>query len=153
MAKNCQFRKKNGDACRADAQLGKTLCVFHDPTRANDSRRARRAGGVSRSRNVAVLPPDTPDRPLGNTKDVSALLGDSINRLRRGELDPKVANAVGYLSSVLLRALEQGPMEERLAHLEAILGRTSADSELFAFRSGKEEEHAQLPTTTETGRD
>jgi hypothetical protein len=54
--------------------------------------------------------------------DVSALLGDSINRLRRGELDPKVANAMGYLSSVLLRALEQGSLEERMAKLESMLG-------------------------------
>jgi tetratricopeptide (TPR) repeat protein len=38
--------------------------------------------------------------------------------LRRGQLDPRVANAMGYLTSVLLRALEQGPMEE----LEAVLG-------------------------------
>jgi hypothetical protein len=49
-------------------------------------------------------------------------LGDSINRLRRGELDPRVANAIGYLASVLLRAQEQGPLEERMAKLEAMLG-------------------------------
>ena len=68
-------------------------------------------------------------------KDISALLGDSINRLRRGELDPKVANAVGYLSSVLLRALEQGPVEERLARLEAVLGKNDAGgSVIFDFR-------------------
>ena len=29
---------------------------------------------------------------------------------------------MGYLTSVLLRALEQGPLEERLAKLEAPLG-------------------------------
>ncbi len=69
-----------------------------------------------------MLPLDTPDHPLGNTKEVSALLSDSINRLRRGQLDPRVANAMGYLTSVFLRALEQGPIEERLARLEATLG-------------------------------
>lgn len=68
-----------------------------------------------------MLPSDTPDHPLGNTKDVAAFLADSINQLRRGQLDPRVANAMGYLASIHLRALEQGPVEERLAKIEAIL--------------------------------
>ena len=59
---------------------------------------------------------------LESTTDVARLLGDSINQLRRGQLDPRVANSVGYLGSVLLRAMEQGPTEQRLANLEAILG-------------------------------
>jgi hypothetical protein len=138
MAKKCQFRKKNGDACGADAQLGKTACVFHDPERATDGQRARQTGGINRARPAAVLAPDTPDHPLGNTKDVAKLLGDSINKLRRGELDPRVANAMGYLATVLLRALEQGPTEERLAHLEAILGKSGIGSQAFEFRSTKE---------------
>jgi hypothetical protein len=33
--------------------------------------------------------------PLGTTNDVSTLPADSINHLRRGELDPRVANALG----------------------------------------------------------
>jgi hypothetical protein len=121
MAKKCEFCKKNGERCGADAQTGKSLCVFHDPARASEGRRARRAGGITRSRLAVVLPADTPDRPLGNTTDVSAFLSDSINRLRRGQLDPRVANAMGYLTSVLLRSLEQGPIEERLAKIEATL--------------------------------
>jgi hypothetical protein len=143
MAKKCQFRKKNGERCGADPQTGKILCVFHDPARATDGQRARRAGGVNRTRSAAVLPADSPDHPLGNTHDVSNLLADSINRLRRGELDPRVANGIGYLASVLLRALEQGPMEERLAHLEAILGTSAAGSDVFVFRSRKGVAHEQ----------
>ena len=70
---------------------------------------------------LPCYPPDTPDHPLGNTRDVSAFLADLINHLRRGQLDPRVANATGYLTSILLRALEQGPLEERLAKIEAAL--------------------------------
>jgi hypothetical protein len=72
MAKKCEFGKKNGERCGADAQTGKGLCVFHDPARASEGRRARRAGGITRSRLATVLPADTPDYPLGNTTDVSA---------------------------------------------------------------------------------
>jgi hypothetical protein len=121
MVKKCESRKKNGERCRADAQTGKSLCVFHDPARAGDGPRARQAGAVHRSHSAAVLPSDTPDHPLGDTNQVSVLLADSINRLRRGQLDPRVANSMGYLTSVRLRSLEQGPIEERLAKIEAAL--------------------------------
>jgi hypothetical protein len=121
MGKKCKFRKKNGERCDAAAQTGKTLCVFHDPSRAADGRRARKAGGIHRSRAAAALPADTLDRALSNTKEVSAFLADSINQLRRGQLDARIANGVGYLTSVLLCSLEQGPVEERLAKIEATL--------------------------------
>jgi hypothetical protein len=129
MAKKCDFRKKNGDKCDADAQSGKSLCVFHDPARAAEGRRARRAGGIARSRNVAVLPADTPDHPLSNTKEVSAFLADAINQLRRGQIDPRVATGMGYLTTVLLRALEQGPLEERMEKIEAALAEAASSKE------------------------
>jgi len=112
MANKCQFRKKDGKHCSANAQVGKNLCVFHDPAKAADGRRARRAGGINRSRVATVLPPETPDNPLRSTTDVSTLLSESINQVRRGQLDPRVANAVGYLASILLNALDQGLVEE-----------------------------------------
>ena len=121
MASKCQFRRNDGAGCHANAQLGKKLCVFHDPAKAAAGRRARRLGGINRNRGVAILPLNTPDHPLRNTQDVSLLLGESINQVRRGQLDPRVANAVGYLASILLGALQQGPLEERLQRLEATL--------------------------------
>ena len=138
MANKCHFRKKNGARCGANAQPGNGLCVFHDPARAPEGYRARRAGGLSRTRVAAVLAPETPDHPLGGTKEVSDLLAESINQLRRGQLDPKVANAVGYLASVLLRALEQGRIEERLAQLERIIGKAETTGGVFEFRSTTE---------------
>lgn len=92
-------------------------CFFHDPACAGQRTRARRAGG-HRNR-AAILPPTAPTRRLGTAADVTDLLAETINQVRRGELDPKVANSVGYLASVLLRAIEAGALEERLARLEA----------------------------------
>lgn len=124
MPSKCQFRKKDGSRCGANAQPANGLCVFHDPARALDGERARRTGGLNRTRRAPVLAAETPDHPLTTPKEVSFLLAQSINQLRRGELDPKIANAVGYLSTVLLRALEQGPLEERMAKVEVLLGLT-----------------------------
>ena len=138
MAK-CQFRKKNGNRCTANAQPANGLCVFHDPSKAADGHRARRAGGLRRTRS-AVLAPDTPDHPLGSTTEIARLLGDSINQIRRGELDPRVANAMGYLAGVLLRALEQGPVEERIANIEAALGLIPGISHIPAVTSRPQSE-------------
>jgi hypothetical protein len=49
-------------------------------------------------------------------------LAKSTNQVLQGAIDPRVANSAGYLANVLLRALEQGPLEERMARLEATLG-------------------------------
>ena len=78
------------------------------------------------------------DNPLRNTHEVVTLLSESINHVRRGQLDPRVANAVGYLSGILLKALEQGRTEERLKHLEAVLGcNKGTEAEVFHFVSAK----------------
>jgi hypothetical protein len=46
--------------------------------------------------------------------------GETINQVRRGEIDLRVSNAIGYLSGILLSAIEKGSLEERLATLEAV---------------------------------
>ena len=109
--------------CGANAQAASNLCVFHDPAKAKDGQRARRAGGIARSR-PAVLPANVPDVQLGTCKDVSNLLAASISQFRRGELDPRVSNAIGYLSGILLKALEQSELAiPRFRH--AVLSRPS----------------------------
>jgi hypothetical protein len=122
MAEQCGGTKKDGSLCTARAQVGKSVCIFHDPDREADGDRARRAGGLARSAPARVLPADTPALPLNSCKDVVSLLGESISQVRRGELDPRVANAIGYMSGILLKALDQGVIEERLFNVEAALG-------------------------------
>jgi hypothetical protein len=120
--------------------------VSPDWHRADDGHRARQAGGVHRSHSAAVLSSDTPDHPLGDTNQVSVLLADSINRLRRGQLDPRVANSMGYLASVLLKALDQR-LEDRLAHLEAVIcGKGETESQTFEFRPAKESHNEESAT-------
>lgn len=87
-----------------------------------DGVRARRAGGIQRSRRAAVLPADTPDSPLANSNDVALLIADAINTVRRGELDPRIANAISYLASVQLRCFEQSALEDRMTKIETTMG-------------------------------
>lgn len=77
-------------------------------------------------------------------------LADSINRLRRGQLDPRLANAMGYLASVLLKALENGRIEDRLARLESVMtGSGGTEIEAFEFRPAKELSHEEPATAFE----
>ena len=102
--------------CQANAIPRSGLCFFHDPERAVDRTMAQRAGGLRNK--AASLPAETPDCALSNAADVTTLLGMSINQVRRGEIDPRVANAIGYLSATLLKALELGNLEQRVSDLE-----------------------------------
>jgi|tagenome__1003787_1003787.scaffolds.fasta_scaffold20856047_1 hypothetical protein len=99
--------------------LGREVCVFHDPTREDEGRRARRAGGEGRSRTVTVLPRQASDYPLQYPQDALALLSETINQVRRGEIDVRIANAIGYLTGMLLRTMEQASATERLIAHEA----------------------------------
>jgi hypothetical protein len=50
--------------------------------------------------------------------EVRVLLGKTVNQVLRGEIDPRVANACGYLISVLVRAIEGSELAQRIAALE-----------------------------------
>ena len=130
--RQCQYRKRgngpgNGKRCGTYACVNDKFCFFHSPSSKQERENARRAGGVSRSQKRAVavtLPAEMPVRPLRNPTDVSELLSDVVGLVLRRQLDLRTANTVGYLSATILRALEQGPSEARLAKVEAMLGIT-----------------------------
>ncbi len=122
-ATQCRHVKPDQTRCRAHVVHGSHFCFFHDPDLVAEREAARRNGGRERSRRAAVLPGDTPDRPLASAADVTGLLAETINQVRRGEIDPRISNAVGYLAGILLKAKEKDEMEQRLARLESIVAR------------------------------
>lgn len=119
----CGHVKDDGVRCRARAIVGSQHCFFHDPFRADDRKEAQRAGG--RANRPAVLA-TAPRRQLRRPSDVASLLGETIEHVRTGEVDMKVANSVGYLSNVLLKALEQADLEQTLELLESVIVPTAA---------------------------
>jgi hypothetical protein len=115
----CQYEKQDGSPCRARPMENSSACFFHDPGLAGRRAEAQRTGG---SRNkTTVLSCETPDHPLKTVANVAELLAGAINQVRRGELDPRVGNTLGYLASALLKALETGTLETRLSALEAAM--------------------------------
>jgi hypothetical protein len=135
----CESVTGDGTACRARPVAGSRFCFFHDADRQTARRTAQRAGG--QKKHLAVLPESVPDAPLKSAGDAVALLADTINQVRRGEIDPKVANAVGYLAGLLMKGLRETETERRLTALEAALKRqpiVAADDEDWTTQSGGE---------------
>ena len=116
--KTCAATKRNGTACRAAALPGSRHCFFHDPAKTAARRDAQSRGGSANK--MPTLPADAPDVKVEDSADVVKLLSETINQVRRGEIDPRVANAVGYLSNIVLAATSQGELENRLAELESL---------------------------------
>jgi hypothetical protein len=117
--RQCSAVKTDGERCHAKALVGSSRCFFHDPESADERIAASRRGG-EKNRPV-TLPPDTPDFPLATANDASSLIGRTINQLLRGQIDPKIATAVGYLVTAKIKATDAGTLERRVAALEATL--------------------------------
>ncbi len=122
--RRCIAPTSSGSACGASVQTGSEYCFFHDPSRAHERDDARQRGGKQRARPAAVLDVETPAKDIKSVADVKGLLSDTIHQVRTGVIDPKVANCVGYLSGILLKAIEVGDIEERLSAMEAVVGRS-----------------------------
>jgi hypothetical protein len=116
-SKTCHAVKPDGARCRANAVLESGWCFFHHPALAEERRAAQSLGGSR----IKTLAADAPDVKVADCRDVVALLGTTINQVRRGQVDPRIGNAVGYLAAILIRAVEQGELEGRIAELEAII--------------------------------
>src|SRR5215831_419473 len=99
--KRCQGTKKNGAACTAWAMEG-GLCYFH----ANPDKAAElgRNGGRHRKHTYEqsserVAPPESPAA-------VRRMLAETMAAVKAGRMDPKIANTIAYVGTVLLRAYE-----------------------------------------------
>lgn len=126
----CQQVTTDGRKCQARRISGSRYCFFHAPEKRTERAAARKAGGLKKR--MATLPEVTPDAPLADAHDVAKLLAQTINQVRCGKLDPKVANAVGYLAGVLLKTMQQTELETRIAALEAGIKR-QPDAAAFSF--------------------
>lgn len=128
----CKARTKEGTECQTPALAGSDFCFFHDPDKAEERFEARAAGG--RQNRMKTLSADAPDVKVESCQDVVRLISETINQVRKGDIDPRVANAVGYLANVLIRAVDQGEMEKRIEDLEAAVNMKTASPDHYLTR-------------------
>jgi len=113
----CTQIKSNGDLCGGYAIEGSPYCFFHDPASAERRAEARSKGGKSGT--GATL--DEANTPVRSVADIVDLIEMTINDVRAGRIDVKIANAVGYLANISMKAFEQRDVEKRLEAIESVL--------------------------------
>src|SRR6516164_6500920 len=98
----CKAKTKAGRPCAAPAVKGGESCALHsDPERAVQ---LGRKGGL-RNRHTYEQS-NEPVAPPESAADVKRMLAETMAEVKAGRIDPKVANTVAYLATVLLRAYE-----------------------------------------------
>ena len=117
MATRCAHIKANKESCGGFAVAGSKYCFAHDPAQASKRRAAQRKGGEAGR--VATLPESS--LSVRNMSDVLELMETTINDVRSGRLDVRVANAIGYLANVSVKVIQQTDIEARLEALESVL--------------------------------
>jgi len=114
----CEFLKQDGKQCQATAMKSSLMCFVHNPDTKDQHRAAVVKGGKTSL--VRISQPLSP-LDLNDNRAVLSLLSDTINRVREGSMDVRVANCLGFLSSKILEAREKISLEERLDELEDAL--------------------------------
>lgn len=111
---NCKFVKSGGENCRALAIKGGDYCFFHEKSLKDQRLESAAKGGMTPKRVFKSLPAVA----LTDSKSVVELLATTINEVRNGDLDIRIANCIGFLSGHLLKAMEQSDIVMRLQIME-----------------------------------
>lgn len=116
--KQCKQILENGQQCGAYAIAGSEYCFSHDPESRERHLIACKKGGsvkqIAVNHELQTVEVKTPT-------DVIYLLNTTIQEVRDGKLDPRIANTIGYLSSHLLKAYEIANIDEKVEEVRAVL--------------------------------
>ena len=114
MPDRCRGTNVDGAPCSAQPQPGQSVCIWHDPGRAQDRAAWRRQGGHGKSSAARAS-----KRLPRELKDVQLALCRALAALEAGDLEPPRATAMAALGRAIVTVTEAGTLEERLAALEA----------------------------------
>jgi hypothetical protein len=117
MIRQCAFRTKSGEPCRAAPLRDGVFCIMHSPEHAQEIQEARRLGGLRRKRELTVTGAyeiESLNTVYGIRRLVEIAILDTLG------MENSIARSrtIGYLAQVALRTLEVGELGDRIAILE-----------------------------------
>ncbi len=124
----CKSLTISGNQCKSPPQIGIEFCYFHNPANLQKRKTASSIGGKRGKIRTTTLKLDTVH--IRSSQDVVNLLVETVNQVRGSEINPRIANAIGYLTGIILKAREQGEIEKRLSELESSLSQTEREISL-----------------------
>lgn len=119
MSKKCKQIKDDKTPCGAFPMAGSEYCYLHNPDISAEAKKlAQQRGGASTSLTVAeALPVMTLETP----QDAVELIADTINRVRAGKLDVRIANCIGVLSGHLIKAFEVTQLKDKMELIDRVV--------------------------------
>lgn len=97
------------------------FCYFHSPHIPETQKRESRVrGGEGRAGRVSE---PLQAFQIESTKQLLELLNATVQEVRQGKIDCRVANTIGFLSGHMMRAFEIDGVEKRLTEIETRLAR------------------------------
>lgn len=115
----CVLIKQDENQCNANSMQDSEYCYLHNPDIPEEVKKEAQSRGGEANK-VAVKEP-LPPISIKTPQDILILAEDTINRVRAGEIDPRVATTIGYLANVAQKAIEASNLDERLEVVESIL--------------------------------
>ncbi len=115
----CIFIKPDEEQCNANSMKASGYCYLHNPNIPEEEKKAAQSRG-GESNKIAISKPLPPMR-LENPNDLFTLLTETINQIRTGKIDLKVATTVGYLAGQAQKAYEASNLNNRLEVIESVL--------------------------------
>src|SRR3989344_4383673 len=113
----CNFIKTDKKRCKAKAIQADSFGFWHSEKMREKRTQAVHDGGKSPKRSYGR----DDEIAISNTQDVLKLIEQTINDLRRNKTSTKLATAIGYLSGIALKTIEQSDLAKRLEVLEYAL--------------------------------
>lgn len=133
---NCLGKTQYGQPCRSHVRFGSNFCFFLDPA-SRQRREAQSKGGGKLSRLEAIPAPPC-DFDLKEPGEIAHLLNLVANRLVNGQMEPKVAYAIGYVLSLALKLKDGRELDEQTAQAksERMIARTGFRTTLHSMEMG-----------------
>lgn len=115
----CTYIKENEDGCQANAMKDGRYCFLHNPDIPDEEKRLVQARGGKG--NIVRIEEGLPEIKINTAEDVVKLLEDTVNRVRSGELDIRIANTLAYIAGHMLKALEIADVQKKVDSVERII--------------------------------
>lgn len=95
---------------------GSEFCYFHNPAIQEAEKQKNRATG-GKNNAIKAIEPLEPLK-INAAKDIVGLLVQTINEVRGGQIEVRLANCLGVLSGHLIKAFEISDLEKRIEKIE-----------------------------------
>lgn len=115
----CKYLKENNEQCQANSMVNSDYCYLHNPNITKEEKQLVQSQG-GKANNIKI-DEELPEIEIKSTNDVVKLLEDTVNRVRKGQIDIRIANTLAYIAGHLIKALEISDVGKRLERFERVI--------------------------------